>query len=246
MLFDFKNQTETSTDLYIYGDIVSENLPDWEGNVSETAVDLKLFKDTINGLGKGQTLNIFINSGGGSVFAASTMVSMIKRAQDRGARVISYIDGLAASAASLFPMVADECHLYRNSMLMLHKPLAFLFGYLNATDLSKLADELDAVESGVMLPLYNSRSKLSEQRTKNLVAAETWMNAEQIMETFDGFTLHEEEKKVAACASVYYDRYMNTPAGLISKPEPKPEPQSKKPDYSAYRNILNSLKRKED
>ena len=242
MLYDFKNQTETSVDLYIYGDIVSENLPDWEGNVSETAVDLKKFKESVDQLGKGKTLNIFINSAGGSVFAASTMVSMIRRAQERGAKIISFIDGLAASAASFFPMVSDETHLYSNSMMMIHKPLAGILGYFNAVDLKKIADELSAIEDGVMMPLYNSRSKLSEQRTKNLVTAETWMNAEQIMETFDGFILHEEEKKAAACASAYFARYAHTPSGLGQKPTE----QSKKPDYSAYRNRLNSLKRKDD
>ena len=244
MLFDFKNQTETSTDLYIYGDIVSENLPDWNGNVSETAVDLKAFKEAVDKLGAGQTLNIYINSGGGSVFAASTMVSMIKRAQERGAKVISYIDGLAASAASLFPMVADEAHIYSNSMLMIHKPLAGLLGYYNAGELHKLADELDAIENGVMMPLYNSKSKLSAQRTKNLVNAETWMNAEQILETFDGFVLHDEEKKAAACVSEYFAKYSRTPSGLMS--QPAPVTPIKKPDLSAYENKLKSLKRKEN
>lgn len=243
MFYDFKNQTDTSVDLYIYGDIVSENLPDWNGNVSENDVDLKTFREKVEDLKKGQILNIYINSGGGSVFAASTMVSMIKRAQERGAKIISYIDGLAASAASFFPMVADEAHLYRNSMLMIHKPLAGILGYFNAGDLTKLARELDAIEDGVMMPLYNAKSKISEQRTKNLVNAETWMNADQIMETFDGFTLHDEEKAAAACTSEYFAKYSNTPAGLVHRPAPK---VNQPVDLSAYKNRLESLKRKED
>ena len=92
MFYEFKNQTEISTDLYIYGDIVAENSPDWwTGEVSETATDLKMFKEAVDGLGEGSTLNIYINSGGGSVFAASTMVSMLKRARERGAKIITYL-----------------------------------------------------------------------------------------------------------------------------------------------------------
>ena len=39
-----KNLTETSADFYIYGDIVDENVPDWLGDKSETAIDTNTFK----------------------------------------------------------------------------------------------------------------------------------------------------------------------------------------------------------
>lgn len=235
MLYEFRNQTETSEDLYIYGDIVSENVPDWEGNIDENAVDLKMFKEKMEGLGAGKTLNIYINSGGGSVFAASAMISMIKRAQDKGARVIAYVDGIAASAASFFTMAANETHLYRNSMIMIHKPMSFMFGYYNAAELSKIIGALDALEKGVLMSLYMSRAKISEQRIRNMVAAETWMNADQIVETFDGFVLHEEAKNIAACASKYFDRYLNTPDAVAASTAKKPV------NLSDYRERLEKM-----
>lgn len=240
MFYQFKNQTANSIDLYIYGDIVSENKPDYDGNIDENAVDLKLFKETVEKLGAGQTLNMYINSGGGSVFAASAMISMLKRAQERGARAIAHIDGLAASAASFFPMAADETHLYSNSMIMIHKPLAcFFLACMNANDLIKVANELDAIESGVMLPLYNARAKISEQKIKNLVNNETWMNAKQITETFDGFILHDEAKQAAACSSQYFARYQNTP-GMFNTMQMAPKTPA---DLSVYRNKLSKLKK---
>lgn len=244
MFYEFKNQTDTSTDLYMYGDIVSENTPDWwTGEVSETATDLKKFKEAVDGLSSGDVLNIYINSGGGSVFAASTMVSMLKRAKERGATIISHIDGLAASAASFFPMVSNECHIYSNSMLMVHKPLAVLWGYYNTTDLKKLENELDSIEDGVLIPLYEARSKnMSKQQIKNIVAAETWMNAQQIVETFDGFILHEEEKQAVACISSCFDKYLRTPAAFLAAKDPlKPVI---KPDYSEFENKLKQIERK--
>lgn len=244
--YEFKNQTETSSDLYMYGDIVSENTPDWwTGEVSETATDLKTFKEAVDGLGEGSTLNIYINSGGGSVFAASTMVSMLKRARERGAKIITHIDGLAASAASFFPMASDECHIYSNSMLMMHKPLSFMWGYYNSTELKKLEDELNAIEDGVLIPLYEGKSKdLSHQQIKNLVAAETWMNAQQMADTFNGFILHEEEKQAVACVSKCFDRYLNTPAAYL-KPQSNPVPNAS-PDYSEFENKLKNISKKGD
>ena len=240
MLYEFRNATETSEDLYIYGDIVSENVPDWDGNIDENAVDLKMFKDKTAALGAGKTLNIYINSGGGSVFAASAMISMIKRARDKGARVIAYVDGYAASAASFFPMAADETHLYRNSMIMIHKPMSCLLGYYNATELIRCADALNAIEKGVMMSLYMDRAKITEQKLRNMIAAETWLNADQIAETFDGFIIHDEVKDVAACTSKYFDRYLHTPdAAAAASSAKKPKPI----DLSAYYEKIKELER---
>lgn len=245
--FEIKNQTEMSSDLYIYGDIVTER---WDDD-DETSVDLKQFKELVGGLNSGHVLNLYINSGGGSVFAASAMVSMLRRAQERGVRVVSYIDGVAASAASMFPLVADESHIYPNSMLMIHKPImGFVFAVMNANDMRKFADELDSVESGTLVPIYKSRAKISEQKLRNAISNETWYTADEIMQTFDGFTLHDEAKKAAACTSDYFARYRNTPESLKAQataPAAPADPESKeqeKPDMtSVYQNFFK-LKQK--
>lgn len=257
--YEIKNQTEMSNDLYIYGDIVTEKRMEWDGNEwrpSETDVDLKDFRELVEGMTGNQTLNIFLNSGGGSIFAASAMVSMLKRAQARGVKVVTYIDGLAASAASLFPMVSDESHIYSNSMLMIHKPIATLFlAIMNANELYKLGDELEAIESGTLIPIYKSRTKLTDQKLKNAIANETWYTADEIMENFDGFTLHEEEKSAAACTSDFFDRYRHTPEAfsqIADQTDVTPAPaqtspedtHQDKPDMtSVYKNYLESQKK---
>lgn len=242
MFYEFKNSTETSRDLYIYGDIVSEKEADWfTGEVNENDVDLATFKNSVEDLKDGQELNIYVNSGGGSVFAASAMISMINRAKERGVKVTAYIDGLAGSAASLFPMAADETHIYKNSMLMIHKPLAMFFGYYNNNELKKVSDELESVENGVLIPMYEARSDLSHQQIKNLVNAETWMNAQQIVDTFKGFILHDEAKQAAACISDYFKNYMHTPKEFFNKKEEKTETKPEKIDYSDFENKLKTI-----
>ena len=242
--YEIKNQTDTSSDLYIYGDIVTEKYDD-----DENSTDLKQFKELVETLVGGQTLNIYLNSGGGSVFAASAMVSMLKRAQTRGVKVVSYIDGLAASAASLFPMVSDESHIYPNSMIMIHKPIVALWlAVMNANDLTKLANELESIENGTLIPLYKARTKLSDQKLKNAIANETWYTADEIMENFDGFTLHDEAKAAAACTSEYFARYRHTPDSLVAQklPEPAQDPGKNinNPDMtSVYENYIK-LKKK--
>ena len=120
-----KNLTKTSADFYVYGDIVDDK--DWW--TGETAVDTNEFKTELDSLTGVTDFNIYINSGGGSVFASSAMVSMLKRfRQNSGAKIHSYIDGLCASAATYLAMVADEINIYKNSVMMIHKPMTCTYG----------------------------------------------------------------------------------------------------------------------
>lgn len=59
-----KNETLTSADLYFYGDIVS----DWWGAWTDADQYPEAIRDFLTAQ-EGKNLNIYINSGGGSVFA---------------------------------------------------------------------------------------------------------------------------------------------------------------------------------
>lgn len=203
--FDFRNITSNEADLFIYGEIVTEH-DDWFG--SESDVVLSEFKEQLDELSNIKKLNLYINSPGGSVFAASTMVSMLERFKNNGHKIYAYVDGLSASAASFLMMVANKIKLYKNSMVMIHKPMSIAMG--NANDLQKTIDALDKIEDGVMMPLYMNKSKVSAEEIKELVDAETWLSASDMDKYFE-VELLGVENKVMACASDLYKNYKNTP-----------------------------------
>jgi ATP-dependent protease ClpP protease subunit len=233
VFYEFKNQSEAGRELFIYGDIVGEKRPDWwSGEVSECDTDLKDFRDALDGMMPGQTLAMYVNSGGGSVFAASTMVSMLKRAQNRGVKVDAYVDGLAASAASWLVLAADSVKVYRNSVMMVHKPLSMCFG--NANDLRHEIEALDSIEQNVMMPIYMERAKVEQAEVQAMIDAESWLGAEDIAAAFD-VELIDEEKQVAACASAFFDRYRHTPKALAER-EPTPV------NYSEYEEKIKKAK----
>ena len=155
--FEFRNIGNDTADLYIYGEIVLEREPDfWTGEISETEIGLMDFKKNLEEIKDTKNLNLYVNSPGGSVFVASSMASMLQRLQRNGTQIHAYIDGLAASAASFLVMCANDINLYKNSILMVHKPMTMSFG--NANDLRKDIVALDKIESGVMMPLYMSKA----------------------------------------------------------------------------------------
>lgn len=204
--FEFKNTTSSESNLYIYGEIVADRDDFWG---SESDVVLTEFKEELDKLENIKKLNLYINSPGGSVFVASTMVSMLERFKNNGHKIIAYVDGLSASAASFLMMVANKINLYKNSMVMIHKPMSIAMG--NANDLQKTIDALDKIEDSVMMPLYMDKAKVSEEEIKQMVNDETWLSASDMDKYFEVNLLGVENKATASCSSDLFKNYKNTP-----------------------------------
>lgn len=208
--YEFKNITSSEADLFVYGEIVQEKSVDWwTGEESQTDVGLMDFKEQLDSIGNVQKLNLYINSPGGDVFTASTMISMLKRVKDKGTAINAYVDGLSASAASFLMMVADNVNLYKNSTVMIHKPMSWAVG--NANDMQKTIDALNKIEESVMMPMYMSKSKVSEEEIKSLIDAETWLSAKEMDKYFNVTLLDEEKTAVASISSNLFKNYKNVP-----------------------------------
>lgn len=204
--YEFKNITSSEADLFIYGEIVSEH-DDWFG--SESDVALTDFKEQLDNLGNIKNLNMYFNSPGGDVFTASTMISMLNRLKQNGTNITAYVDGLSASASSFLMMVANKVNLYKNSVVMVHKPMSIAVG--NVNDMQKTIDALNKIEDSVMMPMYMDKAKASEEEIKGLIDAETWLNASDMDKYFNVTLLDEEKVAVASIKSDLFKNYKNTP-----------------------------------
>ena len=197
-LIDFlqiKNQTETSVDLYFYGDIVSN----WSGAWEEVDQYPERVRDFLKEH-KGKDLNIYINSGGGSVFAGMAIYNMLKR--HSGYKTV-YVEGLAGSIASVIAMAGDTIIIPRNSFLMIHKPLVGVFG--NANSLRENADLLDKIENAI-IDVYETKihEGISLETIKKMVDEETWINGEEASKFFK-VEVTEENKAIAKISSEYLE-----------------------------------------
>lgn len=224
--YEFKNISPSTADLFIYGEIVQEKSVDyWTGEESQTDVGLMDFKKELDDIGNVQKINLYINSPGGDVFTASTMISMLQRKKDAGAHIDAYVDGLSASAASFLMMVADNLYLYKNSTVMVHKPMSWAVG--NAIDMQKTIDALNKIEESVMLPMYMNKSKVSEDEIRSLINDETWLSASDMDKYFNVTILNEEKVAVANIHSNLFKNYHNVP-DFIKKSLKNEEKEQKK------------------
>lgn len=213
---EIKNQTEDSADLCFFGDINSESLGEWQKYYPEDKApqDVKDFLDQLENVSK---INVHINSGGGSVFGGIAIYNMLKRFD---AEITVYVEGLAASIASVIAMAGDKIIIPTNAQMMIHKPSSIAWG--NADEMRKEADILDGCQK-VILNTYMQHVKegVTEEQINDLINAETWKNGEEWQEYFD-IEVSESNQAVAA-ASDFYDKYNNLPEN-IAKPQQQDKP----------------------
>lgn len=213
---EIKNQTEDSADLCFFGDINSESLGEWQKYYPEDKApqDVKDFLDQLENVSK---INVHINSGGGSVFGGIAIYNMLKRFD---AKITVYVEGLAASIASVIAMAGDKIIIPANAQMMIHKPSSCAWG--NADEMRKEADILDGCQK-VILNTYMQHAKegVTEEQINDLINAETWKNGEEWKEYFD-IEVSESNQAVAA-ASDFYDKYNNLPEN-IAKPQQQDKP----------------------
>ncbi|XTR36465.1 head maturation protease, ClpP-related [Paraclostridium tenue] len=192
-LLEVKNATETSADLFFYGDIVSA----WYGAWDDTDQYPEKVRDFLKEH-ENKDLNIYINSGGGSVFAGMAIYNMLKR--HNGQKTV-YIDGLAGSIASVIAMAGDRIVVPKNSFLMIHKPLVRVEG--NANTLREQADLLDNIEQAIINVYENKLAEgVNIETIKDMVNVETWLNGEEAIQYFN-VELAEENKAIAKVDSDY-------------------------------------------
>ena len=213
---EIKNQTEDSADLCFFGDINSESLGEWQKYYPEDKApqDVKEFLDQLENVSK---INVHINSGGGSVFGGIAIYNMLKRFD---AEITVYVEGLAASIASVIAMAGDKIIIPANAQMMIHKPSSCAWG--NADEMRKEADILDGCQK-VILTTYMEHAKegVTEEQINDLINAETWKNGEEWQEYFDIEV--SESSQAAAAASDFYDKYNNLPEN-IAKPQQQDKP----------------------
>jgi ATP-dependent Clp protease protease subunit len=137
-------------DLYIYGLITDEK-------TTKSDVTAYEFQRELNKLGAVDELNVHIFSEGGSVFVGNLIYSMLKKFN---ARINVYIEGIAASIASVIAMAGDNIYIDSNAMLMIHNPLIPQDGLYNQIDLANSISDLEKVRD-VMITAYTDKTHMT-------------------------------------------------------------------------------------
>lgn len=171
-------QSADSLDIYLYDDIKPDSWDWWTDEPIKSETSSKTIKDLLEQNPNVAKINLYINSDGGSLKEGIGIYSLLKRHK---AYKTAYVDGFAASIASVIPMACDKIVMSAVSLMFLHHASACI--YANAKGLRKWADDLDVIDSASNTAyLEHAGEKLSAEKLTELLDAETWLNATQCLE----------------------------------------------------------------
>ena len=121
-------------------------------------------------------INIYINSGGGSVHSAIAIIEVMNLIK---CEVHTTVLGFAASAASLIAVSGKKRFMTANSRQMIHQPLGGARG--QATDIDIVAKEINLIRTYIN-NIYVTQSKLSYDVILSLTDRDTYLSSTQCLE----------------------------------------------------------------
>jgi len=124
----------------------------------------------------GQDVEVHISSAGGSAFDAIAIYDLLKKYPGN---VTTYIDALAASAASIIAMAGKIVVMSKYALLMIHKPMVDTGG--NSDELLKDVQMLNVVQSR-LAQIYMDKTGLDLMNINSLINAVTWLTADQALD----------------------------------------------------------------
>lgn len=197
--YEIKAKGDDTAEVWIYDEIGM-----W-------GISAKEFNNDLNKV-TASKINLRINSPGGSVFDGTAIFNALKRHK---AEVTTYIDGIAASIASVIALAGDKVVIADNALFMIHNPWAMAIG--DANEMRKTAEILDKTRDSIMAA-YSAKTGMSEAELMSLMDAETWYNAGEAKDA--GFVDEiEGQADMAACASFDFKKlgFSRVPMNLIKK-----------------------------
>ena len=159
-------------EVFIYDQIGSDF---WSEGVTPSGLidEIKALK-----LKDSDTLNVRINSPGGSMFDGNTIYNYLRSIKQR---IDVTVDGMAASAASIVAMAGDSIRMPENSFLMIHNPWMVVAG--DSKIMRKTADDLDTMRDGAIKTyLERAGDKMSRDDLVAMLDDETWIGADRAVE----------------------------------------------------------------
>lgn len=157
---DGEQTTTSRADVYVY-----DFIGGWRGSTSEN------FVRDVAGLDVDE-LHIHLNSPGGDAFEGITIANMLRQHR---ASITVWVDGLAASAASVIAMAGDEVVMGIGAQLMIHDASTYAWG--NAADLRSTAEALDSLSNGVAAA-YAAKAGGTTEEWRAVMVNETWYGGE--------------------------------------------------------------------
>lgn len=163
----------------------------------DDAVSAKAFSEELKNLPKDVTnIELRLNSPGGSVFDGMTIYERLKQHK---AKVTVYIDGLAASIASVIALAGDKVYIGEGALMMIHRPMSGVFG--NTDEMLRMVEVLEKIENQ-MVGIYERNTDTTRSELEEMLLGDFWMEAKEAVRYGFADEIIEEPANMAAVAAL--------------------------------------------
>ena len=165
--FNIQTDGDGACVIFLYGDIGDH----WDVQSARVAREL------LEAGKEGRRVNVRINSNGGEVYCGIAIYNALKNSK---ADVHIYVDGIAASMASVIALCGKPVEMSRYARLMLHSVSGGCYG--NKQDMQKCIEEIESLEDSLG-DIYAARLGLTKEEVKAAYfdGEDHWLTADEAL-----------------------------------------------------------------
>ena len=177
-LIDYKRShniiQQNNNNIYFYSPVTQESCFE----LTKRLLDLDTTSQTFNLQYEthAPTINLHIQSEGGSLLHALYVTDVIKNLKTP---VHTYVDGFAASAATLLSIVGDKRFITQNSLMLIHQ-----LSSANAGKYNQLEDEMVNLDNimNIVINLYLNNSIINKNKLLEILKKDLWLDAKTCLD----------------------------------------------------------------
>ena len=155
--------------LYFYGDITEANILELNATLHE--LDKKLSVTNVF-LDIRPIINLHINSYGGSLFASLATVDVLR---NLNSEVHSYVEGAAASAATIISVACSKRYIGKFSKMLIHQLSSGIYGKYN-----ELEDDMENNKHlmATIKSIYKEYTTIPMKKLDEILKHDLWFDSE--------------------------------------------------------------------
>lgn len=163
-----------SNQVLFYDDVTNDSIFNLNRNIDSVSKTMQLLKINYN-LQAVPPVDILINSAGGEIFSAFSTVDRIISSK---VPIHTYVEGVAASAATLLSVVGHRRFIRKNSFMLIHQLSSEIWG-----NFEQIRDETKNLEMVMkyIKKIYLDHTKISEKELTEMLKHDRYMDADECL-----------------------------------------------------------------
>lgn len=122
-------------------------------------------------------INIRIFSSGGHPFSGLILCDKITK---YNFPIYTFVDGMCASAATLFSIVGDRRFISENSYMLIHQMSAWMMGSFKHSEITDEKENIDKLMMGV-IKIYEKHTTFPKNKMKELLKRDLYLDSKECL-----------------------------------------------------------------